>query len=214
LGAFLVKYCGASDGPGATFSSFEFSDDEIIAVEESVKTIQANGKVYACGDTGGLVATGPDGAMALSLGFNLDWVQRALRDVLTPNRSSGIAFVNRSSILDPEVNELGVVTCLFFLRQELRQKAGRWSEGSVELRLFIVSSEKQPAEVVGLARARIVRALCSCSRVKDPQEVRTRSDLPEIESNLVNRLRTPSEEDIAQGIRYSVSPLAAVTIAP
>ena len=52
--------------------------------------------------------------MALSLGFNLDWVQRALRDVLTPNRSSGIAFVNRSSILDPEVSELGVVTCLFF----------------------------------------------------------------------------------------------------
>ena len=214
LGAFLVKYCGASDGPGATFSSFEFSDDEIIAVEESVKTIQANGKIYACGDTGGLVASGPGGEMALSLGFNLDWVQRALRDVLTPNRSSGIAFVNRSSVLDPEVSEVGVVTCLFFLRQELRQKAGRWSEASVELRLFIVASDKQPAEVVGHARARIVRALCSSSRVKDPQGVRTRSDLPEIESNLENLLRIPSEEDIAQGIRYSVSPLAAVTIAP
>ena len=137
LAALLVKYCGASDGPGATFSSFEFSNDEIIAVEENVGTIQAHGKVYACGDTGGLPA------MVLTvrlpaLGLNLDWVQRNLRNVLTPDRPAGIAFVNRSPNLglDAQVEMLPVF--LFLLRQQLRHEAGRWSEGMVELRLYSV----------------------------------------------------------------------------
>ena len=51
--------------------------------------------------------------MAANLGLNLDWVQRNLREALTPNRSAGIAFVNRSSNLELEVNERGVFTCLF-----------------------------------------------------------------------------------------------------
>lgn len=214
LGSFLVKYCGATDGPGATFSSFEFSNDEIIAVEENVKTIQSNGKVYACGDTGGLTAKGVDGRLASSLGLNLEWVQRSLREALTPNRSAGIAFVNRSPNLELNGNERDVVTCLFLLKQKLRHESGRWSESSVELRLFLVGAETTPVEIEGEAKARLIRALNTSSRVKDPHSVRTRKDLPDIEIELVTKLRTPSDEDIAQGVRYAIWPLAAVVIVP
>lgn len=214
LGAFLTKYCGASDGPGATFSSFEFSDNEIISVEENVKTIQADGKLYACGDTAGLTASAPDGVFAGSLGLNLDWVQQNLREGLNPNRPAGIAFVNSSPMLELELKCRGVITCLFMLRQKLLNDAGSWSESSLELRLYIVGSDNSPVEVDSLKRARLVRALNASSRVKDPSQVITRPDLLAIESNLIDILRTPTDDEIQERIRYSVWPLAAITIVP
>lgn len=214
LGAFLVKYCGATDGPGATFSSFEFSNDEIISVEENVRTIHVNGAAYACGDTGGLSAVGVDGVVAANLGLNLDWVQRSLRDGLTPNRPAGIAFVNRSSSLEAIVQCRDIVTCLFFLRQQLRHEGGRWSENSVELRLYLVTTDSAPKEMAGEEMAQLVRALVSSSRVKDPQLVQARGDLPALEQEIASMLRTPTDDDIAKGVRYVVWPLAAVSIVP
>lgn len=214
LAALLVKYCGASDGPGATFSSFEFSNDEIIAIEENVRTIQANGKIFACGDTGGLRAAGPGGEVATNLGLNLDWVQRSLRNLLTPDRPVGIAFVNRSPNLGLEVKSRDVTVFLFLLRQQLRHEAGRWSEGMVELRIYSVDCESPPEEVYGEAKARLVRALSASTKVKDPQSVGIREDLPALENELVSMLRTPSEDDIAHGVRYVVWPLASVAVLP
>jgi len=214
LAALLVKYCGASDGPGATFSSFEFSNDEIIAIEENVRTIQSNGKIFACGDTGGLRAAGPGGEVAANLGLNLDWVQRSLRNLLTPDRPVGIAFVNRSPNLGLEVKSRDVTVFLFLLRQQLRHEAGRWSEGMVELRIYSVDRESSPEEVSGEAKARLVRALSASTRVKDPQSVGIREDLPTLENELFSMLRTPSEDDVARGVRYVVWPLASVAVLP
>lgn len=214
LAALLVKYCGAADGPGATFSSFEFSNDEIIAIEENVGTIQANGKIFACGDTGGLRAAGPGGEVASNLGINLDWVQRNLRNLLTPDRPVGIAFVNRSPNLGLELKSRDVAVFFFLLRQQLRHEAGRWSEGMVELWIYSVDRESPPEEVSGEAKARLVRALSASTRVKDPLSVGIREDLPTLENELVSMLRTPSEDDIAHGVRYVVWPLAAVAVLP
>ena len=214
LGAFLVKYCGATDGPGATFSSFEFSNDEIVSVEEDVRTINLNGIAYACGDTGGLTAVGADGAPAVNLGINLDWVQRSLRESLTPKRPAGIAFVNRSPTIETIIRCRDIVTCLFFLRQQLRHEGGRWSENFVELRLYSLGTDPEPKEIVGDDMAMLVRALSSSSRVKDPQLVRRREDLLALEEELASMLRTPADDEIAQGVRYVVWPLAAVTVVP
>lgn len=89
LGAFLVKYAGAEDGPDSKFSSFEFSDSEIIELEENLPTIAFNNKHFACGDTGGLPATIADGSSADRLGLNLEWVQDCMRDAFSPKRSCG-----------------------------------------------------------------------------------------------------------------------------
>jgi hypothetical protein len=214
LAALLVKYCGASEGPSATFSSFEFSNDEIIAIEENVGTILANGKFYACGDTGGVLAAGPDGETAANLGLNLDWVQRNLRNVLTPDRPVGIAFVNRSPNLGLDAKSGDATVFLFLLRQQLRHEAGRWSEGMVELRLYSIDKENPPEEVLGEVKAKLVRALSTSTRVKDPQSVCIREDFPSLENELVSVLRTPSEDDIVRGVRYVVWPLAAVAVVP
>jgi len=79
LGAFLVKYCGAKDGANATFSSFKFFNDEISAIQQDVPTVVFCGKSYACGDTGGLPASGTEDEVAASLGLSLEWVQSGLR---------------------------------------------------------------------------------------------------------------------------------------
>ena len=62
--------------------------------------------------------------------------------------------------------------------------------------------------------AQLVRALVSSSRVKDPQLVQARGDLPALEQEIASMLRTPTDDDIAKGVRYVVWPLAAVSIVP
>jgi SNF2 family DNA or RNA helicase len=214
LGALLVKYCGASDGSGATFSSFEFSENEIVAVEERVPTINADGKVYACGDTGGLIATGEGGVATSSLGLNLDWVQRSLREVLTPGRPAGVAFVKRPPGLVLGDDVRNPTTCLFLLRQQLRHEGGRWTESLVELRAYYVENSGLSVEVAGQARARLIRSLVAASRVKDPASILGREDLVAVERELVSSLRLPSDDEIAEGVRYAVWPLAAVMVVP
>jgi hypothetical protein len=84
----------------------------------------------------------------------------------------------------------------------------------VELRIYAVDCESPPEEVYGEAKARLVRALSASTRVKDPQSVGIREDLPALENELVSMLRTPSEDDIAHGVRYVVWPLASVAVLP
>ena len=68
--------------------------------------------------------------------------------------------------------------------------------------------------MLGEAKAQLVRALSSSTRVKDPQSVCIREDFPSLENELVSVLRTPSEDDIDRGVRYVVWPLAAVAVVP
>ena len=84
----------------------------------------------------------------------------------------------------------------------------------VDLRLYLVGADNAPKELFGEDKARLVRALSTSSRVKDPRTVRTREDLPDLERELATMLRTPADEDIADGVRYVVWPLAAVCIVP
>lgn len=212
LGAFLVKYGGATDGPDASFCAFEFSDEEIVAVDENVPTIGLGARLYACGDTGGLQATGADGLPVVSLGMNLDWVQKALRDSFAPERPAVVAFVKRPAGIDLGASARGPITCLAFLRQQLRHQGGRWVEGAVELRAYAVAEDGPPSELAPTVTARLVRALTTATRIKDPRDLVTRRDLVDTQAEIFGRLRLPSDEEIAEGTRYAVWPLAAVTM--
>lgn len=46
VGHFLVKHCGADDGEAATFGTFTFHENEIVAVEEAVPTIHFAGRTF------------------------------------------------------------------------------------------------------------------------------------------------------------------------
>jgi hypothetical protein len=212
LGNFLVRYAGATDGPGANFSSFEFSEDEIVEVEQSLPTVRIGGMSFVCGDTGGLPAVAEDGATAHRLGINLQSVQSCLRDAFAPNRSCGVAFIKGPEWLSTEP-EGGAATCFFvFLRQRLQQEGGRWVEVGVELKVFRISASSEPQGLNPTEAARMVRAFSTATRLRDPQKIVLPSGLIDIERDLYGRLRQPTDDEIQSGTRYAAWPLALIAV--
>ncbi len=212
LGSFLVRYAGATDGPGAKFSSFEFSEDEIVEIEQSLPTVLFDGNRFACGDTGGLPAVAADGVTADRLGINLQWVQSCLRDAFAPDRGCGVAFIKAPPCLRTDPASETSICFLAFLRQKLRQEGGRWVEVEVELKIFRVESTDGPLEMAASEAASMVRAFSTATRVRDPQKLMLRADLIDIELNLYNQLRQPSNDEIEAGVRYAAWPLALIVV--
>lgn len=212
VGTFLVRYAGATDGPGAMFSSFEFSNDEIVDVDQSLPTILFSGTRFACGDTGGLPAIAEDGVTAERLGLNLSWVQDFLKNAFAPGRGCGVAFIKPPSRMSSEFGTKAAFCYFAFLRQILQQEGGRWVEVRVELRLFKLDAVGDPQEIPPTEAARIVRSVSTATRIRDPQGVPLRADLMDVERDLYSQLRQPSNDEIQAGVRYAVWPLALIVI--
>jgi superfamily II DNA or RNA helicase len=212
VGAFLVKYGGADDAAEASFNSFQFHEKEIVAIDEQVPTVTFNDKLYACGDTGGLPATGEDGRVAITLGLSLDEVQDLLRRTFEPPQRAGAAFVKRPASL-PFLGEAAAsATLLVFFRQMLQQQRGRWVEKMTSLHVFSMGECGPPLELSPQQRAAVVRALQAVPRVKDPTTITVRAGLLELEQELTQSLRHPSDEEIALGVRYAVWPIATIVL--
>jgi hypothetical protein len=214
LGTFLVRFAGAKDGAGATFSSFTFAEEEIVAVEEKVPSVVLEGQTFACGDTGGLPALSDDGKPARQLGLNVDEVQLALRSAFAPNRQVGAAFLNRPPKMGLFNDNSGPISVMVFLRQKLCQDAGLWSETAVSLHVFMVDQVGEPQPVSSSDAAALMRSIMRMSRIKDPNDIQVRSDIEDLENSTINALRRPSELEMSQGIRYAVWPLANVVLVP
>lgn len=214
VGAFLVKYAGADDGAEASFNSFQFQGDEIVSIDEQVPTINFKKYLYACGDTGGLLAVDSKGQHASALGLNLADVQEAIRNSFDPERISGLAFVKKPAKLAflGVASEMSVL--LVFVRQTLKQERGAWFERGTSLHMFIVNTHDDPVELNGQQRAELVRSLQMVSRVKEPGDTSASAKLCEIEAELILALRKPSEKEISDGVRYAVWPVALVVMAP
>lgn len=212
VGNFLVKYGGAEDGVQASFNSFTFQEDEIIAVDEKVSTIAFNKRLYACGDTGGLAAIGSDGIQAVTLGLSLDEVQDVLRACYEPNRVTGVAYVKRPIGLAYLGDSKEPAKLLVFIRQILQQTGGRWNEKGITLHIFLVAAGVEPVELNSKQRAELVRTVQTVPRVKDPHGLVIGKDLLDTEAELIQSLRRPSEEEISTGVRYAVWPLAVLVL--
>lgn len=212
VGAFLVKYGGAKDGAGATFSSFEFQDNEIVSVDEQVPTILLDKQIYACGDTGGLQALDASGTPAISLGLSLEEVQLILRSCFTAERPTGTAFIKRPVGLDFLGPSDMPVVVLAFIRQTVQQERGRWTEKAITLRLFVVANTGDPLELSSKQQADLVRGAQAVTRIKDATGISLRIDLQDVEGDLLSALRRPSEAEIASGTRHAVWPIAAIAL--
>jgi hypothetical protein len=214
LGHFLVKHCGADDGEAATFGTFTFLVNEIVAVEEEVPTIRFAGRTFACGDTGGLRAVAADGSAVHQLGLNLDAVQAALGQSFTPSRKAGLAFLNRPAGLAFLGHETEGVVVLVFLRQQLVQERGVWAERGLSMHCYALGPGGAPAELTGPQRAAVIRACQNVPRIKDGAAVSLRVDLPAVEEGLFRNLKRPTEEQMAAGVRYAVWPLVSLVLVP
>ena len=214
LGAFLVKYGGARDGEGATFSTFRFEDAEIVAVDERVPTIVLGGTNFSCGDTGGLNAVGRDNLVAVELGLNHELVQQVLHNSFRQDKVVGAAFVKSVDVSYSMCPAGETVVLLAFLRQELSHEAGQWVEGNLTLHTFLVAASGDVQELDSCQRAELVRALQNVVRVKAPTLPSIFVDIVAVERDLFDQLRRPAEAEIAKGTRFAVWPLAAVVMLP
>lgn len=214
LGSFLVKHCGADDGSAATFGSFAFHDNEIVAVEEEVPTIHFDGKIFACGDTGGLRAIGPDGSPALQLGLNLEAVQQVLCQQFALGRRVGPAFVNRPEGLEFLGSEKEVVVVLAFLLQRLEQEQGIWAERDLSLHCFSATPSGEPIELDGKQRASLIRASNLVPRIKDGGAVPLRADIVALEDGIFRSLKRPTDDQMSTGVRHALWPLATLVLVP
>jgi superfamily II DNA or RNA helicase len=214
VGAFLCKYGGAEDGGGASFNSFEFQHNEIIALDEHVSTINFNKRVYACGDTGGQIAVSHDGKPIENLGLSLEEVQAVLRKTFEPDRATGVAFVKRPAGLSFLSSLKNAVTLCAFVRQTLRQERGVWKEKGISLHVYSLLEGAAPFELESGQTAELVRVLQGVARVKDPIGYVTPQNIAVSENLLVQALRRPSDVEIAAGVRHAVWPLAVIVLIP
>lgn len=212
LGAFLVRFAGAKDGDGATFSSFTFADEEIVAVDERVPSISLGGLQYVCGDTGGLPAVTADGAAAKQLGLNVSDVQAALRTAFSPDQFVGPAFLKLGAKADFNAPWSEPWSAMFFLRQRLQQEAGLWVEKGLSLHVNLVSSDGQEHALNSSESAALVRAMSKSVRIKEPGAITLPVGLVEIEQALAKSLRRPTPDEISNGVRYAVWPIATAVI--
>ena len=206
LGSFLVKFGGAEASDDVSLAVFEFKDDQIESVQESLPAIRLNGKAFVCGDTGGLPVEAKNGDRAYALGLNLEEIVAALRSAFIPDRDAGIAVVRSSKDLEKTLPEAKYLIAL--LRQSLRFEAGAVSESGLSMHVYSLSSKGEATELRPEVRAEVIRILLRSQRVRDWPLDGAEIQLDQVELDLASKLRIPKESEIVAGIRHCVWPLA------
>jgi hypothetical protein len=148
------------------------------------------------------------------LGLNLEDTKAALRESFVPSKFTGAAFVSRPKGLSFLGNADRALPILAFLRQSLIQEGGRWSERGLSLKIFAVPPGAEPFELDGRQRATFVRCIQHSTRKNDPSGIDVNSNLTEVEGDLLNKLRIPTDDEIATNIRHAVWPIAAIILVP
>ncbi|BCT68870.1 DEAD/DEAH box helicase [Nitrosospira sp. NRS527] len=210
LGNFLVKFGGADPSDDVSLSVFEFRNDEIESVHETLPAITLNGKSFVCGDTGGLPVETKNGDRAYALGLNLEEIVAALRIVFIFDRDAGFVVVRNSKELDQIVPDVEFLIAL--LRQSVRFEGGAASESGLSIHVFSVDRKGATSELRPEIRAEVIRGLLRAQRVRDwPADV-AYTRLDQIERELASELRVPNEREVASGIRHCIWPLATVIL--
>ena len=207
---YLSKFSDGVEDIPATYSGFEFQDDEIIAVDQQVSTVKIGNNTFACGDTGGLKSTAPDGSLLDSIGLNISEVQLLLRKSFDLSKPSGVAFLRAPINFKPSYFEVQNSVIFFMLRQKLQQEGGLWVEKSIELHSSVVYSNEQIIDLSSKQKASLVRLICSFPKIRMPNENLPKDTAIGIGTKLIEKLRRPSDEEIEEGIRCAVWPIGLV----
>ncbi len=212
LGSFLIRFCGAVPGANSTITSFEFKDDEIVAVDGTLPTLVLNEHTYACGDTAGVPIAPLDGQPVNPLGLNLPEITDIIREAFLPQKLAGAGYFRLKSRTMLEAHGGKQFCVLFFLRQTVRQELGQASEEQLSLRAFGVIDGERPKALSSQDCAELIRELIDASRIREPSTVAPEQDLVRLEAELASELRQPTDEDIHAQIRHVVWPIAAIVL--
>lgn len=211
---FLEELGGARREDGYQRQRFQREGRAVNRVDEEATVLQLNdGNRYVCGDYGEALVFGPDKTITTKLGLNLKPVAEIIRKHAFPEQTSGAAYL-RWPNTEPMPPEITLPFCaLVLLCQTLRvDRAGGWLEHGVALRCFVIQAG-QPVELKDDEKKLFLQGLFRCVIRKSPDMVEDLlQGLVPAETDLIEQLRRPTEEEMAAQIRHSVLPLFAGVI--
>lgn len=208
--AFMIRQTDAAPGPQTSLVSFEQENDEIVARNHFVGTLRYNRALYVCSDSGGLLPDPVNGELVQQLGLNLPEVAATIRSIFLPDQICGAGYLNRPSGLD-SISLPSQFGLLCFLRQTIRFEQARAAEEKLSLHSFIVTPASIQ-ELDALTQANLIRELVNATRIKDPIAREIEPLMAPAEIDLVLKLRTPSDSDVASRVRHVVWPVCALVV--
>jgi hypothetical protein len=213
--AFFLEELGAARREdGYKRQRFRREGKVVNRVDEDATVLQlGDGKRYVCGDYGESLVFGPDKTITAKLGLNLQPVAEIIRKYAFPEQTCGAAYLRWP---DGEKKPSGFALpfgALIFLRQTLRaDRNGGWIEQGVALRCFVIQAG-QSVELKNGEKKLFLQGLFRSVIRKSPE---TAEDLLQFmvsaETDLIEQLRRPTEQEMAAQIRHSVMPLFASVI--
>jgi superfamily II DNA or RNA helicase len=210
VGLFLTRFGNARPGPNSSITSFEFRDDEISTIEESMPTIVVDQNLFVCGDAGGIPVEPVNGNPVGQLGVNLPGVLDRIRKAILPDRAVGAGYFKLKKPWYSDSRHQGSFGALFFLIQSVRQEYGKAAEEQIEIKSFSVQENQEPIELTARECADLIRELADAVKPREPTFRDLYNSLARHEANICVQLRRPSDEDIKNQVRQAVWPLAAV----
>ncbi|HVK67362.1 MAG TPA: helicase-related protein [Polyangium sp.] len=211
LATFARTYLGATTTEGFSSLRFLWQDGEVVEASRRAEVLSIEGKLYACGDHGGMPVARDDGAKAERFGLNVPAVAKALREHAFPTAMTGAAHV-RWPDGEPRPCE-GTFGVLVLVRQSVRREPGVTMEHSSTLHCVVVTGEGAARTMEAAAKSKLLRALGRGTVRREPEEVNALvATMQRVEASLLRELRPPSEAEREANIRHAVTPLLAALV--
>jgi len=214
LGVFLTRFCGARPGPNSTITSFQFHDDEIVPVDQSLPTLIIDQSLYACGDAGGYPIVPINGNPVAQLGVNVPQVAQRIYKAFLPDRSVGAGYFRVDGQWRFDLKNKSAFGVLVFLLQRVRQEFGRATEEELEIKGYIVDESGERRELSSGELADLIRDISDATRIREPVLSGLKEKLMLAETELQLALRYPTDEERSNQVRRAVWPIAAVICGP
>jgi superfamily II DNA or RNA helicase len=214
LALFARLHLGATDAPGYSALQFVWNQGEVTEASRSAEVLSIAGKDYACDDYGAMPVSRDDGSQAERLGTNLSLVARAIRDLAFPSNEVGAAYLGwpEKGLARPDgmSNNFGVLAAA---RHTVRIEQGSHVEHAFSLFVSLVSEDGQTEELGPDESGRLLQTLIRSTVRREPQaNAALSSAMVAHETRFCEQLRTPTEDDRANGIRHTVTPLLAAIV--
>jgi superfamily II DNA or RNA helicase len=210
--SYITEYCDAKKVEDVSFTSFDFLDGEIVAVEDSVNAFQVDDEVFSTGDTGGLIPVDKSGKQVKQMGLNSAIIKKQLRKHFDDYEEGGVAFLRKPKELDFLNTKSEFTFIYFFVIQRLRQDGTSWVELNVKNKVYIQHNDHEINEMTPNDLRKLMNALLQSIKVKDTSGLKmiNWSKLEEREKEIIQTLRKPEEKDIEFGIRHAVWPIGLI----
>ena len=181
-----------------------------MAVAEKLPAIVFGNKTYVCGDTGGLPVDMTDGKPVHALGLNLPEITETLINRFVPEKIAGCGFLR----IDPEIHSIidgnSITGLLVFLRQTIHCELGSSREIDLSFNSFALLSNGERLQLSSNQQAKMMRCIFKAQRSKEPAKDEVLKNLKDYEADQINELKIPSDQEVSQGIRHAVWPIAAI----